>query len=291
MTTHPKHKPSDNNGARRKGTGFVTREAGQPGGAAVPRKRNLKKPLLYLIGFGGLAAGAGLWLAPHDQGVDQDQVVEAERTRYASREACLQDWNSPEDCQYVSGDDTAQAMAAAPEFAASGAASAASAASAALAGNAHSGGGGAIGVANGSGAPASGDASREQAGGALDMGQDPVSVADTAAPHVTSTDAASGWYGPYFTRDGVVYHASGMHTSGVPFQHGIVSMLAMRESALSSAGSSAFRSTPHSVSISEGRAISRSGISRSGISRGGFLSSHGGSSRHGGGGWHGSGGG
>ncbi|WP_147426778.1 hypothetical protein [Trinickia fusca] len=166
----------------------------------------MTKPLLYLIGFSGLAAGTMIWLSPHDE------VVDIERTGYASREACLQDWNEPEDCEFVNADDTAVAASAA------------------------------------------------SGGSDLDITS-------------SRTVATSGWYGPYYTRDGVVYHASGLHTTGVPFQHGMVSTLAVRESALS-AGATAFHATPRSVSVSEGHAISR----------GGFMSSRGGGSGHGSGG-------
>lgn len=73
-------------------------------------KRNSKKPLLCLIGVSGLAAGAAaLWLSP------QEQVVDVQRTRYASREACLQDWNDPADCELVGGAGGASETAAASD--------------------------------------------------------------------------------------------------------------------------------------------------------------------------------
>ncbi|CAH2901583.1 MAG: hypothetical protein PCALPYG88_5336 [uncultured Paraburkholderia sp.] len=269
----------------RKGTGFMTHTDSPTCDSAttpyVPeQKRNLKKPLLYLIGFGGLAAGTAMWLSPHNQ------VVEAERTRYASREACMQDWYTPEDCKFVKGDDTATVAEAASDAMAS------DASGASHAGGAHGSGGG-WGGGHASRVSADLDATGKTAGGATDGSTNGpldtdhgVATTNGGETHSTAPTAiaTSGWYGPYYTRDGVVYHESGLHTTGVPVQHGIVSALAVRESALS-AGSTAFHSTPLTVSVSEGRAISR----------GGFLSSRGGSGGHGGGegggGGHGSGGG
>jgi hypothetical protein len=283
--------------ASRKGTGFMT-HTDEPSRGSAPApyapepKRNLKKPLLYLIGIGGLAAGTVMWLSPHDQ------VVEAERTRYASREACLQDWNAPEDCEFVSGGDMATAAAASSDAAASAASDASgsshggSAHGAAGAAGAAGAGGGGWGGGQASRASAD-DATRKAGGGTTDSpangpldtgrGAETTNGGGGGYPTSSTATATSGWYGPYYTRDGVVYHESGLRTTGVPVQHGIVSMLAVRESALS-AGSTAFHSTPRAVSVSEGRAISR----------GGFMSAHGEGGGHGGGeggGGHGSGGG
>lgn len=227
-------------------------------------KRGSRKPLLYLIGFGGLAVGTALWLLP------SDQAIEVERTRYASRDACLQDWNDPADCEYVT-----DAAGAANAESASGA-------SGASGGGSHGGHSGGGGQGSGTGPPD--EAADKTAGTTADTDH----VADTASPAGTTNNESNGgghlssveggWYGPYYARDGVVYHTSGRHTTGVPIQHGSVSSLTVRESALS-AQSSAFRSTPRRVSITEGHAISR----------GGFLSSRGFGGEGGGG--HGSGGG
>jgi hypothetical protein len=235
---------------------------------------NSKKPLLYLIGFSGLAVGTALWLSP------RANVIDVERTRYASREACLQDWNDPADCEFVEDAD--------------GVAKAAAASDASDAGHGGGGHGGSYGGGHGgggSGRKGAADRSPDSSpsGGPVDAAHDVATTKTTGhetseggSGHATSSGMGeAGWYGPYYTHDGVVYHTSGMHTTGLPAQHGTVSSLTVRESALS-AGSSAFHSTPHSVSFSEGRAISR----------GGFLSSHGEGGGHGGeGGGHGSGGG
>ncbi|WP_345817689.1 hypothetical protein AAGS40_30275 (plasmid) [Paraburkholderia sp. PREW-6R] len=263
----------------RKGTGFMTQEdasmRGSTRGYAPELKHSFKRPLLYLIGFGSLVAGTAMWLSP------DDQVLEAERTRYASREACLQDWNASSDCEFVSGDNTTTVATAASEALASDAA-----------GSGHGGGGVSRASNDKYAAGKTVGAAAGSANGPLDAGHGVATTSTTASANgsgelsatSTSTDATSGWYGPYYTRDGVVYHASGLHTTGVPVQHGTVSVLAVRESALS-ADSAAFRSTPRTVSVSEGRAIVRGGFL---LSRGG-LGGHGGGEAGGGG--HGSGGG
>lgn len=252
-------------------------------------KRNSKKPLLCLIGVGGLAVGAAaMWLSP------QEQVVDVQRTRYASRDACLQDWNDPADCERVGGPGGASETAAASDTSGSTQGGGAHGSSS---GGAHGGGWGGGSRQQANTGPYE-QAAEKTADGSSKNPPDsslnsPLDSANGKAISATSSEGGSGhststtivddggWYGPYYTRDGVVYHASGLRTSGVSVQHGTVSSLAVRESALS-ARSSAFCSTPRSVSVSEGRAISR----------GGFLSLRGGSGGHGGeGGGHGGGGG
>jgi hypothetical protein len=165
-----------------------------------------------------------------------DPVVDVERAQYATQEACVADWNDPADCQQVFDEGGDGSMSAASLDAIAAASDAAMIASSAPDAS----------VSNGS------------AGGA----------------HVGSH--GGGWYGPYYTRSGVIYHSSGIQTTGgVPAaMHGEATNLAMRSTSLSS-GSSAFVHTPRAVSLSESRAISR----------GGFTSGHGGE-----GGGHGFGG-
>jgi len=97
------------------------------------------------------------------------------------------------------------------------------------------------------------------------------------------------WYGPYYTRQGRIYHASGSTTTGsVPApRDGSTTELVVRESALSH-DSDVFSRAPESVKSTEGAAISRGGFTSEG------EEGHGtGEGGHGGGegGGHGSGGG
>jgi hypothetical protein len=167
---------------------------------------------------------------------DDDAVVDVQRTHYATQEACLADWNNPADCQMVADEDSVASAASDASVAQALAATSDTTGSSDGGGGVGGGGGGYHGV--------------HYVGG--------------------------GWYGPYFTRTGTIYHSNGLHTTGtVPTSpHGDTTFLSMRSTSLDS-GSSAFSHTPRSVSVSESRAISR----------GGFMSAHGGE-----GGGHGFGG-
>ncbi|MBN3812733.1 hypothetical protein [Paraburkholderia sp. Ac-20347] len=227
--------------------------------ASEPARKS-KLPKLMLIGVGS-AIAAGVIM--HRCSDDDDQAVDVERVRYDSLAACLADWNQPSDCGFVCD---APAAADARATVASGAS-----VTQAVAGGAAS-------------------------DGTIDSGVVPASSECTQAG--TGTQASSGghgggghsgfihaghWYGPYYTRAGTVYHANGMQTHDAPSGplHGTMSSLYVRSSSLGS-GSDVFRRSPDSVSVSEGRALTR----------GGFTSSRAGghSSAHGGGG-HGSSGG
>lgn len=98
------------------------------------------------------------------------------------------------------------------------------------------------------------------------------------------------WYGPYYTREGRIYHANGTQTTGyVPESpHGTTTSLVVRDSELEANNSEAFSHTPESVSVSEDHAISRGGFMTAAHGEGGHG---GGGGEGGGGGGHGSGGG
>jgi hypothetical protein len=223
------------------------------------KKANAAKsntPRLMLIGVGSVIALTVMVRSCNDS--DDDSAVDVERVKYDSLAACLADWNQPSDCGYVC--DAPGSKDPADDVAAVAVAASASV----------------------------------DSGTALPQLHECTSTAsqDSGASSVGSSGGSGGgshsflaytghWYGPYYTRSGTVYHANGTHTEDAPRGplHGSVSSLMMRESSLGSGGS-VFRRSPHSVSVSEGRAISR----------GGFTSSRS-SGSHGFGGGHGSSGG
>lgn len=214
-------------------------------------KKKSSAPKLALIGVGSAIALGVMIHGCSDS--DDDSAVDVERVKYDSLAACLADWNQPSDCGYVCD-------------------------------------------APGTKDPADNAASAAvDVSAAVDSGTALPQLHECTTVSSTSTQGSSGssggghsspvytghWYGPYFTSSGTVYHANGTHTEDAPrgYLHGSVSSLTMRSSSLNSGGS-VFRRSPGSVSMSEGRAISR----------GGFTSSRGGGS-HGFGGGHGSSGG
>jgi len=108
----------------------------------------------------------------------------------------------------------------------------------------------------------------------VDDPADPAVSASAAASGASSTVASNdgspvgsahahgggGWYGPYFTKGGTIYHQNGPSTSGnVPVSpHGTTTNLTMRENSLGH--ESSFLSSPRIVAAAEGHAISRGGF-------------------------------
>jgi hypothetical protein len=200
-----------------------------------PKLQNSRKPALILTGIAGLSIAALIWGASDDE--PDDPVVDVQRTHYETREACLADWNDPADCDFIR-DDAATADASSEASALNLAAS---------------------------------DAFASESVGLLDA-SDPfvTSAATSGGSSHTTILGHGGWYGPYYTREGVIYHSSGISTTGnVPVQpRGETSSLSVRGSSLMSR-SSVFTRTPRSVSSSEGMAISRGGFTSHGGGEGG----------------------
>lgn len=216
---------------------------------AASAKRS-RAPRLMLIGVGSAIALGVLIHGCSDS--DDDNAVDVERVKYDSLAACLADWNQPSDCGYVCD-------------------------------------------APGTKDPADNEAAAALAGsGAVDSGTalpqlHECTTAASTENGASSTGSSGGhhsffaytghWYGPYYTRSGTVYHSNGTQSEDAPRGplHGSISSLTMRSSSFGS-GSSVFRRSPSSVSVSEGRAISRGGFtsSRSGSSSHSFGGSRGG---------------
>lgn len=106
------------------------------------------------------------------------------------------------------------------------------------------------------------------------IGSPGVAQGTTATSAASSTNTASGysgahgthWYGPYYTRTGVVYHDSGTtsNRAAPPIgRNGTTTELDVRDSELHG-GSSAFYRTPSDEGAHESRVISRGGFLRSG---------------------------
>ncbi|NIE63329.1 hypothetical protein [Burkholderia sp. Ax-1719] len=228
----------------------MNRGGGGRSGASAAKSQ---APKLVLIGVGTAIALTVMVRSCNDS--DADGAVDVERVQYDSLAACLADWNQPSDCGYVCDAPGTKDPSD-----------------------------------NGAVAAVAGSASVDS-GTALPQLHECTTVASTqnGASSVSSSGGSGGgghsffaytghWYGPYYTRSGTVYHANGTHTEDAPRGplHGSVSSLMMRESSLSSGGS-VFRRSPSSVSVSEGRAISRGGFtsSRSGGGSRGFGGGHG----------------
>ncbi|CAG9213791.1 conserved hypothetical protein [Paraburkholderia tropica] len=216
-----------------------------------PARGNSNMLTLVLIGVGGaVALGMMLHACTDDDDDDQAaQVEQVERARYDSQAACLADWNQPSDCGFVCEAPDASGTAA------NGASAALASASDAAIDS---------GLAPNTSACAQTAASTQTSGGGHGYG-------GGGGGH-SSFVYAGHWYGPYYTQAGTVYHANGTQTRDAPSGplHGTASSLLVRSSSLH-AGSDVFSRSPRSVSVSEGRAISR----------GGFTSGHGGGGGHG----------
>ncbi|WP_321954022.1 hypothetical protein [Paraburkholderia bannensis] len=234
-----------------KGAKGASRQPGAPQRVSSARvaasAKKPRAPKLMLIGVGSAIALGVMIHSCSDS--DDDNAVDVERVKYDSLAACLADWNQPSDCGYVC--DAPGAKDPSDTGAVAGVAASATI----------------------------------DSGTALPQLHECTTTASTASTvgSASSTGSSGGhpsffaytghWYGPYYTRGGTVYHANGTQTEDAPRGplHGSISSLTMRSSSFSS-GSSVFRRSPSSVSISEGRAISR----------GGFTSSHSGGGSRGG---------
>lgn len=122
----------------------------------------------------------------------------------------------------------------------------------------------------------------------VDDPANPAVSADAAASDASSTVASSehahgggGWYGPYFTRGGTIYHQNGLSTSGngPVSPHGTTTNLTMREDSLGH--ESSFLSSPRVIAAAEGHAISRGGFV-SAMGEGGHVAHFGGGGSGGG---------
>ncbi|WP_322094349.1 hypothetical protein [Paraburkholderia bannensis] len=206
--------------------------------------RKPRAPKLMLIGVGSAIALGVMIHSCSDS--DDDNAVDVERVKYDSLAACLADWNQPSDCGYVC--DAPGAKDPSDTGAVAGVAASAT-------------------IDSGTALPQLHECTTTASAA------DSASSTGSSGGHPSFFAYTGHWYGPYYTRGGTVYHANGTQTEDAPRGplHGSISSLTMRSSSLSS-GSSVFRRSPSSVSISEGRAISR----------GGFTSSHSGGGSRGG---------
>lgn len=206
-----------------------------------------KQPTLVLIGMSSVVAMSmltGCDDSPSE--LPAENTVDVLRTHYDSLTECQQVWwISTNDCTFIPDPVTS----ADPATVASGANSTSSA---------HAGGwsGGSSG-------------NRQMTSESL-SGQSGVSDFAAAADH-----AHGHWYGPYYTRSGIIYHHIGGNSYGsVPSSDANTDSLTVRESSLGS-GSVIESEAPSAVAKSESAAISRGGFV-SGSSEGGshFFSSH-----------------